>query len=105
MTPSEKRYFKRFGLLQQKKDENKYTLLFDAINEQTAYDEPALHVQFEGYDFVNNFSEIKKYLFNQIKKALRNYHSQSSIDIILYNYLSDISILYSKELYGKQNSY
>ena len=55
MTPSEKRYFKRFGLLQQKKDENKYTLLFDAINEQTAYDEPALHVQFEGYDFVNNF--------------------------------------------------
>ena len=99
MTPSEKRYFKRFGLLQQKKDENKYTLLFDAINEQTAYDEPALHVQFEGYDFVNNFSEIKKYLFNQIKKALRNYHSQSSIDIILYNYLSDISILYSKELY------
>ena len=99
MTPSEKRYFKRFGLLQQKKDENKYTLLFDAINEQTAYDEPALHIQFEGYDFVNNFSEIKKYLFNQIKKALRNYHSQSSIDIILYNYLSDISILYSKELY------
>lgn len=99
MTPSEKRYFKRFGLLQQKKDENKYTLLFDAINEQTAYDEPALHIQFEGYDFVNNFSEIKKYLFNQIKKALRNYHSQSSIDIVLYNYLSDISILYSKELY------
>lgn len=99
MTPSEKRYFKRFGLLQQKKDANKYTLLFDAINEQSEYDEPALLVQFEGYDFVNNFSEIKKYLFNQIKKALRNYHSQSSIDIILYNFLSDISILYSKELY------
>lgn len=99
MTPSEKRYFKRFGLLQQKKDSNKYTLLFDAINEQTEYDEQALIKQFKGYDFINNFSEIKKYLFNQIQKALRNYHSQSSIDIILYNYLSDISILYSKELY------
>lgn len=99
MTPSEKRYFKRFGLLQQKKDSNKYTLLFDAINEQTEYNEQALLKQFKGYDFINNFSEIKKYLFNQIQKALRNYHSQSSIDIILYNYLSDISVLYSKELY------
>jgi hypothetical protein len=99
MTPSEKRYFKRFGLLQQKKDSNKYTLLFDAINEQNEYNEPALLKQFKGYDFINNFSEIKKYLFNQIQKALRNYHSQSSIDIILYNYLSDISVLYGKELY------
>ncbi|BDS13393.1 hypothetical protein [Aureispira anguillae] len=99
MTPSEKRYFKRFGLLQQKKDSNKYILLFDAINEQGEYNEQALLKQFKGYDFINNFSEIKKYLFNQIQKALRNYHSQSSIDIILYNYLSDISVLYSKELY------
>jgi hypothetical protein len=99
MTPSEKRYFKRFGLLQQKKDSNKYILLFDAINEQNEYDEQALLKQFKGYDFINNFSEIKKYLFNQIQKALRNYHSQSSVDIILYNYLSDISVLYGKELY------
>lgn len=103
MTPSEKRYFKRFGLLQQKKDSNKYTLLFDAVNEQTEYDEQALLKQFEGYDFINNFSEIKKYLFNQIQKALRNYHSQSSIDIVLYNYLSDISVLYGKELYVECN--
>lgn len=99
MTPSEKRYFKRFGLLQQKKDSNKYTLLFDAINDQIEYDEESLLKQFEGFDLVNNFSEIKKYLFNQIQKALRNYHSQSSIDVILYNYLCDISVLYSKELY------
>jgi hypothetical protein len=99
MTPSEKRYFKRFGLVQQKKDANKYTLLFDAINDQDAYDEAALLKQFEKYDFVNNFSEIKKYLFEQIKKALRNYHAQSSIDSILYKHLSDINILYQKELY------
>lgn len=101
MTPSEKRYFKRFGLLQQKKDSNKYTLLFDAINDQIEYDEESLLKQFEGFDLVNNFSEIKKYLFNQIQKALRNYHSQSSIDVILYNYLCDISVLYSKELYDE----
>ena len=61
MTPSEKRYFKRFGLLQQKKDSNKYTLLFDAINDQIEYDEESLLKQFEGFDLVNNFSEIKKY--------------------------------------------
>lgn len=101
MTPSEKRYFKRFGLLQQKKDSNKYTLLFDAINNQKEYAEDTLLDQFEGYEFINNFSEIKKYLFNQIQKALRNYHSQNSIDIILYNYLSDISVLYNKELYSE----
>ncbi len=103
MSPSEKRYFKRFGLLQQKKDSNKYTLLFDAINAQTEYDEAALLDQFKEYDFVNNFSEIKKYLFNQILKALRNYHAQGSVDIILYNYLSDISVLYGKELYDECN--
>ncbi len=99
MTPSEKRYFKRFGLVQQNKDANKYTLLFNAINEQPQYNESALLQQFEDYDFINNFSEIKKYLFEQIKKALRNYHAQSSVDSILYNHLSDINILYKKELY------
>ncbi|MGH1334952.1 MAG: hypothetical protein ACRBFS_02415 [Aureispira sp.] len=99
MTPSEKRYFKRFGLVQQKKDANKYTLLFNAINEQAYYDEAALLQQFEAYDFINNFSEIKKYLFEQIKKALRNYHAQSSVDSILYKHLSDINILFQKELY------
>lgn len=99
MTPSEKRYFKRFGLVQQKKDANKYTLLFNAINEQKHYDEAALLQQFADYDFVNNFSEIKKYLFEQIKKALRNYHTQNSVDSILYKHLNDINILYQKELY------
>jgi len=103
MSPSEKRYFKRFGLLQQKKDSNKYTLLFDAINAQDEYDEGAILEEFKDYDFVNNFSEIKKYLFNQIQKALRNYHSKNSINIILYNYLSDISVLYGKELYKECN--
>ena len=103
MTPSEKRYFKRFGLLQQKNNANKYTLLFDAINAQKEYDEAALIEQFNDYDFVNNFSEIKKYLFNQIQKVLRNFHAQSSVDIILYGYLSDISVLYDKEMYHECN--
>ena len=64
------------------------------------YKEDKIIEQFKGYDFVNNFSEIKKYLFQQIQKALRNYHAQNTIDIILYNYLTDISILYSKEMYS-----
>lgn len=99
LSPSEKRYFKRFSLLQQKGNFNKYTLLFDAINNQEKYNEAQLILQFKEYDFVNNFSEIKKYLFQQIQKALRNFHAQSSINIILYGYLSNISILYNKELY------
>ncbi len=100
MSPSEKRYFKRFGLLQQKRDSSKYTLLFDAINAMEEYHEEKIIDQFKDYDFVNNFSEIKKYLFQQIQKALRNYHAQNTIDIVLYNYLTDISILYSKEMYS-----
>lgn len=105
MTPSEKRYFKRFGLVQQKNTSaaeavrKQYVLVFDAINEQGDYDEAALLEQFKAHSFVKNFSEIKKYLFQQILKALRNYHAQHSIDSQLYNYLNDINILYQKELY------
>lgn len=106
MTPSEKRYFKRFGLVQQKNSSSEqtnkqYMLVFDAINDQSQYNEAALIEQFEGYSFVKNFSEIKKYLFQQILKALRNYHAQHSVDSQLYNFLSDINILYQKELYNE----
>lgn len=105
MTPSEKRYFKRFGLVQQKNTSaaedvrKQYVLVFDAINEQSEYNEAILIEQFQAHSFVKNFSEIKKYLFQQILKALRNYHAQHSIDSQLYNYLNDINILYQKELY------
>lgn len=98
MTPSEKRYFKRLGLSNQK-DANQYILLFDAINNQEEYDEASLLVQFKNHAFINNFSEIKKYLYQQLQKALRLYHAPKAIDIILYNHLSDIAILYQKELY------
>ena len=98
MTPSEKRYFKKIGISNQN-NSNQYILLFDAINNQKSYDESSLLQQFEGYGFTNNFSEIKKYLLQQLQKALRLYHAQNSIDIILYNYLSDIAVFYHKELY------
>lgn len=98
MTPSEKRYFKRLGL-SNPKEENQYILLFDAINNQSEYDEKALLKQFKDHTFTNNFSEIKKYLYQQLQKALRIYHAPKSVDIVLYNYLSDIAVLYQKELY------
>lgn len=99
MSPSEKRYFKRFGFSNQK-DANQYMLVFNAINNQKEYNEKALLQQFEGYTFTNNFSEIKKYLYQQLQRVMRLYNAQKSIDIILYNYLSDIAVLYNKELYS-----
>ena len=99
MSPSEKRYFKRFGFSNQK-DANQYMLVFNAINNQKEYNEKALLQQFEGYTFTNNFSEIKKYLYQQLQRVMRLYNAQKSIDIVLYNHLSDIAVLYNKELYS-----
>ncbi|MBI3511472.1 MAG: hypothetical protein HY064_12480 [Bacteroidetes bacterium] len=75
---SEKRYFKLNARFHS--GEKSYLKLFDAIEKQRQYDEPALLRKFSGERFTANFSVAKKYLFDQLIKSLLSYGSYKDTD-------------------------
>lgn len=97
---AEKRYFKVFTTMHVKGGEsNNYAKLFDAIDKQEEYDEDEIRKQFKGEKFVNQLHVAKNYLYNNILKSLRLFHSEKSKLNELMDILRDIQILYDKSLY------
>lgn len=97
MDRNEKGYFKKFAALNGKKDNN-YVLLFDAINQQTEYDEAVLKQQFKGEKFIVQLHVVKNYLFKLILKSLRNYHQETTTPLKLYNLLIDTELLCNRRM-------
>ncbi|MBI4930888.1 MAG: hypothetical protein HY841_09015 [Bacteroidetes bacterium] len=99
LTKTEKAYFKKYSCLHVRGEQNKYILLFDAIEKQKIYDEVELLRKFSGYDFVRQFSVAKNYLYHQILNALRSYHHSihSEVNELVY----DAEILFEKELFNQ----
>ncbi|MCP4440804.1 MAG: hypothetical protein GY810_17930 [Aureispira sp.] len=98
LSPSEKGYFKKYYA--NYSTNQIYVQLFDAIDEQTKYDENSLKKQFEAYKLTKQFSVAKNYLIKNILKSLRAYHSDASRDITLNELLTNIELLYKKRLIG-----
>ncbi len=97
---SEKRYFKIFATMHIKgSDENKYIMLFDAIDKQSEYDEAEIRKKFKNEKFLNQLHVAKNYLYNNILKSLRLFHSERSKLNELMDILRDVQILYEKSLY------
>ncbi|MEO8666078.1 MAG: hypothetical protein ABI462_11345, partial [Ignavibacteria bacterium] len=97
---SEKRYFKVFATMHIKgSDNNKYVKLFDAIERQDEYDENEIRNHFKKEKFLNQLHVAKNYLYNNILKSLRLYHSDKSKLNELIDILRDVQILYDKSLY------
>lgn len=97
---SEKRYFKIFTTMHVKSSEgNIYSRLFDAIDRQSEYDEEDIRKQFKGEKFLNQIHVAKNYLYNNILKSLRLYHSEKSKLNELMDILRDVQLLYDKSLY------
>ncbi|MCB0727925.1 MAG: hypothetical protein KDD00_10700 [Ignavibacteriae bacterium] len=97
---SEKRYFKIFATMHIKgSDENKYVKLFDAIDKQDEYDEAAIRKEFKKEKFLNQLHVAKNYLYNNILKSLRQFHSEKSKLNELMDILRDVQILYDKSLF------
>ncbi len=97
---AEKRYFKIFTTMHVKGgDSNNYSKLFDAIDKQDVYDEDEIRKQFKGEKFVNQLHVAKNYLYNNIMKSLRLFHSEKSKLNELMDILRDVQILYDKSLY------
>ncbi|MEO8589017.1 MAG: hypothetical protein ABI432_06600 [Flavobacteriales bacterium] len=101
LTKSEKRFFKLHSALQS--GDKNYLRIFDAIDKQKAYDEEALKKLFTKETFIKHLPSEKNHLYKLILKALRAYHSESSVSGILKQEIKNIEILYQKALYVECN--
>ena len=75
MSGPEKAYYKRYGYKGGKKSANdQYLKLFDAVDKQKAYDEPALRKKFSG----KSFSAAKNHLYHSVLQSLMDYNAGKS---------------------------
>jgi tetratricopeptide (TPR) repeat protein len=98
MSKAEKRHFKLSMSGYQTNGEKHYLRLFDVIEAQQVYDEKAIKKKFRDEPYFRQLARVKIYLHQQILKSLRSLHDDLSADMRLNNYLSEIEILYKKEL-------
>jgi hypothetical protein len=100
MSKTEKRHFKLsmagFGAGKEKG----YLLLFDAIDSQAVYNEEVIKKQLADKVNLRHFARTKVYLYNQVLKSLRGYNEGQSYEIELNNHLTDIEILFNKQLFA-----
>jgi hypothetical protein len=99
LTRAEKRYFKIFASRHSAGGKNEYTQLFDAIDKQKEYDEPALIKQFKKSTFGHTPAIAKNRLYETILKSLHSFHAESSLDVELQRLLHSAEILFKKSLY------
>ncbi|GJM31427.1 MAG: hypothetical protein DHS20C18_04280 [Saprospiraceae bacterium] len=100
LSGSEKRYFKLYVNKDSTKD-NKYLLLFDAIEAQEFFDEEGLKQLIYPDEPINSrkYSELKAYLYDLILRSLQFYDEKSSVDFRLKGMLSSIRVLYKRSHY------
>ncbi|MDZ4751882.1 MAG: hypothetical protein SGI87_09730 [Flavobacteriales bacterium] len=101
LSKAEKRYFKVFSSRHVIGDKNNYQVLFDAIDKQDEYDEPALMKKFKNKSLIHRFSISKNRLYAAILKSLDSFHSNSSSEAQLHRQLHWVEILYQKSLYDQ----
>ncbi len=99
LTKAEKRYFKLYSSRHTIGEKNNYQIIFDAIDKQSEYDEPAILKKFKNEAFVNKFSITKNRLYDSILKSLDAFHANSSIEAGLKRQIHCAEILYKKSLY------
>lgn len=99
---TEKGYFKKFAARYGAKlDGNGYLLLFDLLDKMEKYDEGKLKKQFEKAERKVNLSAQKTYLWEQIMKALRSYHSKKNFRYELLEMMQDMEIYAAKGLFDQ----
>ncbi len=99
LNKSEKGYFKKHANFHVRNEQNNYTLIFDAIDKQTEYNEKKLLQKFKKQQFVNQFSVAKNYLYDMVLESLEAYHKNSTTEI--RSLLNRIEILVDKGLHSQ----
>jgi hypothetical protein len=97
LSKSEKRYLRIYAGMSGR-DAN-YLQLFDAMDGQKEYDEEQIRKKLKEKKFLSQLHVTKIYLTELILKALKNYHSDTSVHSKLLDLLKDIELLFDKELY------
>jgi hypothetical protein len=100
LTPSEKRYVRIFFSKSQVSD-NKYILLFNAIDAQNELNEADL--QEKVYVSVEveskKFTELKSYLYQTILRILQDFDKETSVEYRFQTMLANVSVLYRRAFY------
>ncbi|MEO6695069.1 MAG: hypothetical protein ABIY50_08540 [Ignavibacteria bacterium] len=106
MSGPEKGYFKKISSKENYESLNKYIVLFDLIDRQTAgkdYDENAVKAGFKNEKFSNNLHVAKGYLYKMILKSLVQFHSERTTSIQINALFNGAMILYKKGLYKESH--
>lgn len=98
LNSAEKGYFKKYSKINGNTD-NKYLLLFDAIDSQKEYDETKLLKKFKSQPFVRQFPVAKNYLYEKILASLDSFHQDTSSEI--QKLLHSGEIIFRMGLYGQ----
>jgi hypothetical protein len=97
LSKNEKGYFKKYvsGF---SASENNYSKLFDAIDEQTDYDEKKIIERFKQEKFIKQLSVTKNLLFDVVLRSLRAYHAANSATIQINTHIENAEILFARSL-------
>ncbi|MFT4525828.1 MAG: hypothetical protein ACI85F_001985 [Bacteroidia bacterium] len=98
MSRTEKGYFKKMYADKGLARPNKYVELFDLIDNQKIYNEPAIVANFQNKGIFKQLSVAKNYLNTMILKSLRAYNSKGSVNVELNERMMNIEILFNKGL-------
>ncbi len=102
LNKSEKRYFKIYFSNEQK--EQKYLILYDALEKTKAYDEKKIKTQINDAYIQKHFAETKYYLYQLILKVLKHYRTENSVDNLLIEKIQNIEVLIQKALWEQADS-
>lgn len=98
LSKSEKRSFKLYAQRSHNQSTSKFVQLFDILDSMDHYDEELI-VKKSGHIRKSQLPNLKRHLYTQIMKALRNIHIDKELDIQIREQLDFARILYGKGLY------
>lgn len=98
LSKSEKRSFKLYAQRSHNQSTSKFVQLFDILDSMDSYDEEVI-IQKSAQIKKGQLSNLKRHLYTQIMKALRNTHIDKELDIQIREQLDFARILYGKGLY------
>jgi len=99
LNKSEKGYFKKYANFHVRNEQNNYTKIFDAIDNQRVYNEKKLLQKFRNERFIKQFAVAKNYLYDMVLESLEAYHKNSTTEI--RSLLNRIEILVDKGLHSQ----
>ncbi len=97
LSKNEKGYFRKMAAALSGAKDSNYMLLFDALDEQEAFNEAVIIEKFKGEKFVKQLSVTKNYLFDLILRALRMYNSSNGLSL-LNDHIENAQLLYKRLL-------